>query len=93
MNIEGVIGIVVTVLLSVIGLVVNGYRLRIQALENEIKALEDDMKDLRDRYVRRDDLNGHLLSLNNSIDEVKDSMKDLTKLVLAALVTAEKRGV
>lgn len=66
----GVMGLVVTIMIAVL----NAMSARVRAVEEKFE-----------RYVRRDDLNGHLATIDKSITEVKDDIKDLTKLVLAAL--------
>lgn len=73
-------GITVTILLAVIN-----------AMSARIRSIETDVDQIREKYVRRDDLNGHLTAIGLSISEVKDGMKDLTKLVLAALANSEKK--
>lgn len=79
---ESIVGGILMVAVAVMGLVVNGYRARLIALEAEIK-------DIREKYVRRDDLNGHLRSINESTSEIKEQIKELTRLVLASI--SEKR--
>ena len=76
----GLMGITVTILLAVIN-----------AMGARIRQVESDVDQIREKYVRRDDLNGHLIAIGLSIAEVKDGMKDLTKLVLAALANSERK--
>lgn len=83
MSIESIVATATAILLAILGLVVNGYRQRISELENELK-------EIREKYVRRDDLNGHITSMQKTIDEVKNDVKELTKLVIAAIQSTKR---
>jgi Tfp pilus assembly protein PilO len=84
MTAETIVSIVAMVLVAILGLVVNGYRSKIGSLENEIKEIRRD-------YVRRDDLNGHLKSIAESMSDIKENMKELTKLTLAGIAASSDR--
>lgn len=88
---EQIIGIAVTIGLAIAGFLINANRAKAVALEAALEKVEEELKAVREKYVRRDDLNGHLITIDKSMTEVKDGMKDLTKLVLAALAATDKR--
>jgi septation ring formation regulator EzrA len=90
MSNEAIFGAGVTIVLFIIGFVINSYRARIQELEQENRSLREDIKEIREKYVRRDDLNGHLLQVAKSIDDLKDGMKDLTRLVVTAMAASDR---
>lgn len=87
MSLEGVLSLVIGalgLLFTIIFYVMNGYRGRIKELENENKELDKELKEVRRDYVRRDDMRSELQTVTKSVDEIKDGMKQLLGLVLAA---------
>lgn len=87
MAVETVLSLVIGalgLLFTIIFYVMNGYRGRIKDLENENKELDKELKEVRRDYVRRDDMRSELHTVTKSVDEIKDGMKQLLGLVLAA---------
>lgn len=73
-----------SLLVTVIFYVMSSYKSRIKELEDENKALSIELKEVRKDYVRRDDMRSELAAVTKSMDEIKDGMKQLLSLVIAA---------
>lgn len=73
-----------SLLVTVIFYVMSSYKSRIKELEDENKALSIELKEVRKDYVRRDDMRSELAAVTKSMDEIKDGMKQLLGLVIAA---------
>ncbi|WP_144378550.1 hypothetical protein [Mesorhizobium amorphae] len=86
-----------TIAISLLGILVTILLAWNSALRSRLQGMEAEIKDIREKYVRRDDLNGHIVGIQKSIDEVKDDtdevkgdLKELTKLVIAAIQSTKR---
>lgn len=52
----------------------------------KISELHDKVERVRDKYVRREDLNSHLSNIEKSIDELKAEMHSMTQMVHEYLI-------
>lgn len=79
------IGVTVTLITALIGAFRNLAN-RISANDKEINARVDAVKD---NYVRRDDLDGHLARIDKRLEQLAEEMRENHRQILAAL-TARK---
>lgn len=76
---QWVFGILFAILMAVLGFAFK-----------QIADLRSDLTAVREKYVRRDDLDGDLNRIDASLKEMKDDIKEVGKTALAVLVAVGK---
>lgn len=56
-----------------------------RTLSAKIAKTHERIDDVKDKYVRRDDLDGHLTRIDRTVHEIREEMRDNHKQVIAAL--------
>ena len=79
------IGIAVSVALTLVGAIITAFRNlagRISAGDRELHQRIDEVKE---KYVRRDDLDGHIGRLDQNVREIREEMRENHRQVLEAI--------
>ena len=79
------IGIAVTVTLALVGLIVGTFRNLASKISKSNGELHARIDDVKERYVRRDDLDGHIRRLDQNMREIREELKENHRQVLDAI--------
>lgn len=95
-DLKWIIGIGVTIALALVGMIVGAFgRLtgRINTVQKDVNeridGVKDNIDDVKEKYVRRDDLDGHLKRLDESLKETRAEMAANHRQLLAAVTQKE----
>jgi len=80
-DLKWVIGIAVSMVISFGGIMITTFR----NMSTKIAKTHDRIDDVKDKYVRRDDLDGHLTRIDRTVHEIREEMRENHRQVLAAL--------
>lgn len=89
-EIKWVIGIGLTISISLITALIAAFRNLATRVSTGDRDLHKRIDDVKDKYVRRDDLDAHIRRIEKGIDDVKDEMRENHKQVLAVLTNPKK---
>ena len=84
-DLRWVIGIGVTVVLGLVGLVIGAFRNLANRITASSEKLHGRIDEVKDRYVRRDDLDQHINRLDRNIGEIREEMRANHSQVMDAL--------
>ena len=84
-DLKWVAGLAVSMVLSFAGVMITAFR----NMSAKIAKTHERIDEVKDRYVRRDDLDGHLTRLDSTVHEIREEMRENHRQVLAALSTVK----
>lgn len=90
------IGIEITVSLTIIGALLAAFYRLSDAIKKGDDALHERVNDIRDEYVRRTDLDGHMTRIDGSMRDMRADMKEQhrdTQQRLDSVLTALKCAI
>jgi hypothetical protein len=70
------IGIEITVALTLVGALLAAFYRLADAIRKGDDALHERVNDVRDQYVRRSDLDGHMARIDGSMHDLRSDMKE-----------------
>lgn len=71
-DLRWVIGLFVTIALALAGSIIGTFR----HISAKIGALHTRVDEVKEKYVRRDDLDGHLTRMDKAVYELREEMRD-----------------
>lgn len=84
-DLKWVIGIGVTVITFIIGLIAGSFRNLAGRITNNTAALHKRIDTVKDTYVRRDDLESHLQRIDSNIRDLRQEMREGHQQVIEAV--------
>lgn len=84
-DLKWVIGIAVSMVFSFGGIMITTFR----NMSAKIDETHDRIDDVKEKYVRRDDLDGHLTRIDNTVHDMREEIRENHRQVLAALSTKD----
>lgn len=95
-ELQWLVGISVTVVLAIGGIAIGAFRAMSNRLDRVAKDMQASIRDgddklhervnrVRDEYVRRVDLDGHLARIDKKLDEMQKKQDDQARDILAAI--------
>ncbi len=79
------IGITVTVTAAFATTLIAAFRNLAGRITASNRALHQRIDEVKDTYVRRDDLDGHILRLENSVRDLREEMREQHRQLLEAI--------
>lgn len=101
-ELQWLVGISLTVVLTIGGMLIAAFRTlsgkidkgntdMAKALKDGDDHLHERVNRIRDEYVRRVDLDGHLSRIDTTLREIREDQKEMNRAVLAALPARRPR--
>lgn len=84
-DLKWIIGILVTVALTLGGSIIAAFRNLAGRIATGNRELHNRVDDVKDKYVRRDDLDSHIRRLDESVGEIRQEMRENHRQVLDAI--------
>lgn len=84
-DLRWVIGIAVSIVLFFSTALIGAFRSLSAKMAERSGEIHKRIDDVKDKYVRRDDLDGHLNRIDRTVQEVREEMRDQHKQVMDAL--------
>ena len=78
-------------LIGVIGGIIVRDRQVMKAINDGDEKLHDRITKVQSEYVRRDDLNGHIQSIENSVNQMREEQRETNRRIDALLTTLTKK--
>lgn len=82
------IGLIVSVFVSLGMTIIGSFRNLAGKISAGNRDIYDRIDDVKERYVRRDDLDGHVSRIETNIKDLRDEQRDQHKEVMTAIATA-----
>ena len=79
------IGIAVTVCVTFVSALIGAFRTLASRTADGDKDLHNRIDEVQEKYVRRDDLDGHIQRLESTIKDLREETRENHKQVIAAL--------
>lgn len=84
-DLKWLVGIAVTICLAVFGAIVTSFRTLAARISSGNSELHKRVDDVKEKYVRRDDLDGHISRMDASLKELRDEVRTNHNQVIALL--------
>ncbi|WP_147112066.1 hypothetical protein [Tateyamaria sp. syn59] len=84
-DLKWVIGIAMTITLFFGTALIGAFRNLSNKITARTAALHDRIDDVKEKYVRRDDLDGHIKRLDSRVQEIRDEMRENHRQVIDAI--------
>jgi hypothetical protein len=79
------IGIAVSVALTLVGAIITAFRNLAGRISTGDRELHNRIDDVKEKYVRRDDLDGHIGRLDQNVREIREEMRENHRQLLEAI--------
>jgi uncharacterized protein (DUF927 family) len=79
------IGIAVSVSLALVGAIITAFRNLAGRISTGDRELHNRIDEVKEKYVRRDDLDGHIGRLDQNVREIREEMRENHRQVLEAI--------
>lgn len=89
-DLRWVIGVAVSLTVTLVTAVIAAFRNLANRISTGNRDLHKRVDDVKDKYVRRDDLDGHITRIERNLQEIRDENRENHRQLLAA-VTKDSR--
>lgn len=89
-GVDWIIGIAIAVVSLVGGIIVRDRQVMRNIVEGDEK-LHQRINRVQDTYVRRDDLNGHIQSIENTVNSMREEQRETNRRIDALLAAMTKK--
>lgn len=89
-ELKWIIGIGLTVSLTFVTALITAFRNLAGRVSTGDRDLHKRIDDVKDKYVRRDDLDGHIKRLESSVKDLRKEMRENHQQMMAALTSSKK---
>ncbi len=84
-DLKWIAGLAVTFFLAFTGAIIGTFRNLSNKISKNTEKMHEKIDDVKENYVRRDDLNGHLEHVDTRMKELRDEQRENHKQVIALL--------
>ena len=84
-DLKWIVGIAVTLTLALVTTIIAAFRNLANRISVGNRDLHKRVDDVKDKYVRRDDLDGHILRIDQNVRELRDEMRENHRQLLEAV--------
>lgn len=91
-DLKWVVGLAVSVVSLIIAAFVGAFRNLATRISDSSKDVNGRIDDVKEKYVRRDDLNSHLQRLDAGLHDLREDMSKHNAQVLAAIASARSNS-
>lgn len=84
-DLRWVIGIGVSLTVTLVTALIAAFRNLANRISTGNRDLHKRVDDVKDKYVRRDDLDGHILRIDQNVRELRDEMRENHRQLLEAV--------
>lgn len=90
-EIQWLIGALIAIVSMIGGIIVRDRQIMKEINEGD-KELQDRITKVQSEYVRRDDLNGHIQSIENSVHQMREEQRETNRRIDSLLTLLTKQG-
>lgn len=90
-EIQWLIGALIAIVSMIGGIIVRDRQIMKEINEGD-KELHDRITKVQSEYVRRDDLNGHIQSIENSVHQMREEQRETNRRIDSLLTLLTKQG-
>jgi peptidoglycan hydrolase CwlO-like protein len=90
-EIQWLIGAIIALVSMIGGIIVRDRQIMKEISEGD-KELQDRITKVQSEYVRRDDLNGHIQSIENSVNQMREEQRQTNHRIDSLLTLLAKQG-
>lgn len=84
-DLKWVIGVAVSLTVTLVTALIAAFRNLANRISTGNRDLHKRVDDVKDKYVRRDDLDGHILRIDQNVRELRDEMRENHRQLLEAV--------
>jgi len=84
-DLKWLVGIAVSLSVSIIMAFIGGFRNLASRISTSNRELHQRVDDVKEKYVRRDDLDGHLQRIDENVRDIRDEMRENHRQLLEAV--------
>lgn len=84
-DLKWVVGIAISLSVSIVMALIGGFRNLASRISTSNREIHKRIDDVKEKYVRRDDLDGHLQRIDENVRDIRDEMRENHRQLLEAV--------